>query len=81
VPTDTAQVKKNKKLYKMLTKKGMPAKHAATIANAPTTVVPAGNAKSAAASRKGKQGGTTAQHKAAGSKGGKTTAKKTSAKK
>ena len=62
------------KQYEALKDKGMSKERAAKIANSPDASSTA--ARSRAAARQGPQGGTTAQHKAAGRKGGKATAKK-----
>jgi hypothetical protein len=64
---------KNEKQYEALKDKGMSKQRAARIANSP-------NASSNGGKRSGsggnsKQGGTTAQHKAAGRKGGKAAAR------
>jgi hypothetical protein len=73
MPSKSANVK-NKKQYEALRDKGMSKERAAKIANSP-------DASRHGGQRSGKggdsrQGGTTAQHKAAGRKGGKATAKK-----
>jgi hypothetical protein len=73
VPSKSANVK-NPKQYEALRDKGMSKQRAARIANSPDASKHGGKA-----SGKGgdpKQGGTTAQHKAAGRKGGKAAAKK-----
>jgi hypothetical protein len=73
MPGRSANVK-NEKQYEALKDKGMSKQRAARIANSP-------NASSNGGKRSGSggnanQGGTTAQHKAAGRKGGKATARK-----
>ncbi len=73
MPSKSANVK-NPKQYESLRDKGMSKQRAARIANSPDASKHGGKA-----SGKGgdpEQGGTTAQHKAAGRKGGKATAKK-----
>jgi hypothetical protein len=65
---------KNEKQYEALTDKGMSKERAAKIANSPKASQHGGE-KSHAGSGKSNQGGTTAQHKAAGRKGGKAAAK------
>jgi hypothetical protein len=72
VPSKRPSVK-NEKQYEALKDKGMSKQRAARIANSP-------NASSNGGKRSGsggnsKQGGTTAQHKAAGRKGGKAAAR------
>lgn len=72
MPSRSANVK-NEKQYQALRDKGMSKQRAARIANAPDASKHGGQA-----SGKGgdpRQGGTTAQHKAAGRKGGKAAAK------
>lgn len=72
MPSRSANVK-NEKQYEALRDKGMSKQRAARIANAPDASKHGGQA-----SGKGgdpRQGGTTAQHKAAGRKGGKAAAK------
>ena len=76
MPTKSANVK-NEKQYEALKDKGMSKERAAKIANSPTASEHGGK-KSHSGSGKSNQGGTTAQHKAAGRKGGKATAKKKS---
>ena len=66
---------KNKKQYEALKDKGMSKQRAARIANSPDASKHGGE-KSHSGSGKANQGGTTAQQKAAGRKGGKATAKK-----
>jgi hypothetical protein len=72
MPSKSANVK-NEKQYEALMDKGMSKRRAAKIANSPDA-----SKKGGMQSGKGgnsRQGGTTAQHKAAGRKGGKATAK------
>jgi hypothetical protein len=73
VPSTTANVK-NKKQYEALKDKGMSKERAAKIANSPGASSRGG--KKSGSGGNPKQGGTTAQHKAAGRKGGKATARK-----
>ena len=68
---------KNEKQYEALKDKGMSKARAARIANSPDASRHGGE-KSHSGSGRSNQGGTTAQHKAAGRKGGKATARKTS---
>jgi hypothetical protein len=70
-----AQVK-NEKQYEALKDKGMSKERAAKIANSPNASSNGG--KKSGSGGNAKQGGTTAQHKAAGRKGGKATAAKKS---
>jgi hypothetical protein len=65
---------KNTKQYDALRDKGMSKERAAKIANSPDASKHGG--KSSGEAGNAKQGGTTAQHKAAGRKGGKVTAAK-----
>jgi len=65
---------KNDKQYEALTDKGMSKERAAKIANSPRAAQHGGET-SHSGSGKSNQGGTTAQHKAAGRKGGKAAAK------
>ncbi len=65
---------KNEKQYDALRDKGMSKARAARIANSPDASKHGGKASGKGGSAK--QGGTTAQHKAAGRKGGKATAAK-----
>jgi hypothetical protein len=74
MPGKRANVK-NEKQYEALKDKGMSKERAAKIANSPKASSHGGK-KSHSGSGNAKQGGTTAQHKAAGRKGGKATAKK-----
>jgi hypothetical protein len=64
---------KNEKQYEALKDKGMSKARAARIANSPDASKHGGQ-KSGSGGNK-KQGGTSAQHKAAGRKGGKAAAK------
>jgi hypothetical protein len=73
MPTKTAHVK-NKKQYEALKEKGMSKERAAKIANSPKASSHGG--KKSGSGGDSRQGGTTAQHKAAGRKGGRATAKK-----
>jgi hypothetical protein len=74
MPSKSANVK-NEKQYEALKDKGMSKERAAKIANSPNASKHGGE-KSHSKSGKSDQGGTTAQHKAAGRKGGKAAAKK-----
>ena len=74
VPSKSANVK-NEKQYEALKDKGMSKERAARIANSPQASKHGGE-RSHSGSGKSNQGGTTAQHKAAGRKGGKAAAKK-----
>jgi hypothetical protein len=74
MPSKSANVK-NPDQYDALRDKGMSKERAAKIANSPKASEHGGE-KSHSGSGNAKQGGTTAQHKAAGRKGGKATAKK-----
>jgi hypothetical protein len=65
---------KNEKQYEALKDKGMSKERAAKIANSPGASRKGG--KSSGKGGNSQQGGTTAQHKAAGRKGGKATARK-----
>ncbi len=73
MPSKSANVK-NEKQYEALKDKGMSKKRAAKIANSPGASSRGGHKSGSGGDAK--QGGTTAQHKAAGRKGGKATAKK-----
>ena len=73
MPGKRASVK-NEKQYEALRDKGMSKERAAKIANSPGASKPGG--KKSGSGGNPKHGGTTAQHKAAGRKGGKATAKK-----
>lgn len=66
---------KNEKQYEALKDKGMSKERAAKIANSPDASRNGGNKSGSGGSPK--QGGTTAQKKEAGRKGGKATAAKT----
>jgi hypothetical protein len=74
MPGKSAHVK-NEKQYEALKDKGMSKERAAKIANSPDASKHGGQA-SHSGRGKSSQGGTTAQHKAAGRKGGKAAAKK-----
>jgi hypothetical protein len=73
MPGKSAHVK-NEKQYEALKDKGMSKERAAKIANSPDASKHGGE-KSHSGSGKSNQGGTHAQHKAAGRKGGKAAAK------
>lgn len=75
MPGKKAHVK-NRKQYGALKDKGMSKERAARIANSPGASSRGG--KSSVSGGKAPQGGTTAQKKAAGRKGGKATARKSS---
>ncbi len=72
MPSRTARVK-NEKQYEALKDKGMSKQRAARIANAPSASSHGG--RKSGSGGNAKQGGTTAQHKAAGRKGGKAAAR------
>jgi hypothetical protein len=74
MPGKSAHVK-NEKQYEALKEKGMSKERAAKIANSPKASSQGGK-KSHSGSGKPNQGGTTAQYKAAGRKGGKAAAAK-----
>ena len=74
MPSKSANVK-NKDQYEALKDKGMSKERAAKIANSPKASKHGGE-KSHSGSGNSSQGGTTAQKKKAGSKGGKATAAK-----
>jgi hypothetical protein len=74
MPDKSAHVK-NEKQYEALKDKGMSKQRAARIANSPSASKHGGE-KSHSGSGQSNQGGTHAQHKAAGRKGGKAAAKK-----
>jgi hypothetical protein len=74
MPSKSANVK-NEKQYEALKEKGMSKERAARIANSPDASKHGGE-KSHSGSGRSSQGGTTAQKKAAGRKGGKATARK-----
>jgi hypothetical protein len=76
VPSKSANVK-NERQYEALRDKGMSKERAAKIANSPQASQHGGE-QSHSGRGKSNQGGTTAQHKAAGRKGGKATAAKKS---
>ena len=65
---------KNEKQYEALKDKGMSKERAAKIANSPGASSRGGRKSGSGGNPK--QGGTTAQHKAAGRKGGKAAARK-----
>jgi hypothetical protein len=73
MPKKRANVK-NEKQYEALKDKGMSKERAARIANSPGASSRGG--KSSGSGSSPKQGGTTAQKKAAGRKGGKASARK-----
>src|SRR5439155_11057916 len=73
MPGKSAHVK-NEKQYEALRDKGMSKERAAKIANSPDASKHGGQRSGSGGDRR--QGGTTAQHKAAGRKGGKAAAKK-----
>ena len=78
MPSKSANVK-NEKQYEGLKKKGMSKERAAKIANSPGASSRGGKSASSGSSRSSSsQGGTTAQKKAAGRKGGRATARKSS---
>ena len=74
MPGKSADVK-NERQYEALKDKGMSKERAAKIANSPKASKHGGEA-SHSGSGKSNQGGTSAQHKAAGRKGGKAAARK-----
>jgi hypothetical protein len=78
MPGKRANVK-NEEQYEALKKKGMSKERAAKIANSPDASKHGGQKSGSGGNPK--QGGTTAQRKAAGRKGGKATARKRAAKK
>ena len=73
MPARQANVK-NKKQYEALKEKGMSKERAAKIANSPKASSHGGKKSGSGGDKR--QGGTTAQHKAAGRKGGRATARK-----
>ena len=73
MPGTRANVK-NEKQYEALKENGMSKSRAARIANSPNTSKHGG--KKSGTGGNARQGGTTAQHKAAGRNGGKATAKR-----
>jgi hypothetical protein len=78
MPSKKANVK-NEKQYEALKDKGMSKERAAKIANSQGASRRGGEKSGSNGTRSSaKQGGTTAQKKAAGRKGGKATAKKSS---
>jgi hypothetical protein len=72
VPSKQANLK-NERQYEALKDKGMSKQRAARIANSPDASSHGG--KKSGSGGNAKQGGTTAQHKAAGRKGGRAAAK------
>jgi hypothetical protein len=72
MPSRSANVK-NQKQYEALKDKGMSKERAARIANSPDASSRGG--KKSGSGGNAKQGGTTAQHKAAGRKGGRAAVK------
>jgi hypothetical protein len=74
LPSKSANVK-NEKQYEALKGKGMSKERAAKIANSPSASEHGGK-KSHSGSGKASQGGTTAQQRSAGRKGGRAAAKK-----
>ncbi len=78
MPGKSAHVK-NEKQYERLKEKGMSKERAARIANSPDASSHGGKKSHSAGSHSSpSQGGTTAQKKAAGRKGGRATARKNS---
>jgi hypothetical protein len=78
MPGKSAHVK-NEKQYEALKDKGMSKERAARIANSPGSSSRGGKKSHSGSSRSSaSQGGTTAQKRAAGRKGGKATARKSS---
>ena len=78
MPSKSANVK-NEKQFEALKDKGMSKERAAKIANSPGASSRGGKSSGAGTKRSNSsQGGTTAQKKEAGRKGGKATAKKSS---
>lgn len=76
MPGKSAHVK-NEKQYEALKDKGMSKERAAKIANSPGAASRGGKHSHSGSTRStSSQGGTTAQKKAAGRKGGKATARK-----
>jgi hypothetical protein len=76
MPSKSANVK-NEKQYEALKDKGMSKERAAKIANSPDASSRGGKKSGSGSTRStASQGGTTAQKKAAGRKGGKATARK-----
>ena len=76
MPGKSAHVK-NEKQYEALKEKGMSKERAAKIANSPGASSRGGKSSHSKSSRSSaSQGGTTAQKKAAGRKGGNATARK-----
>ncbi|MCA1831166.1 MAG: hypothetical protein ABR548_11130 [Actinomycetota bacterium] len=80
MPTKRANVK-NEKQYEKLKEKGMSKQRAAKIANSPGASKRGGKkSHSGAGGTQTSQGGTSAQKKAAGRKGGRATARKRASK-
>jgi hypothetical protein len=77
VPRKSAHVK-NEKQYEALKKKGMSKERAAKIANSPDASSSGKHSHTGFSRSSSSQGGTTAQKKAAGAKGGRATARKSS---
>jgi hypothetical protein len=77
MPNKSTHVK-NEKQYEALKDKGMSKERAAKIANSPGASSKGGKRSHSGSSRSSSQGGTTAQKKAAGAKGGRATARKSS---
>ena len=75
MPGKKANVK-NEKQYEALKDKGMSKERAARIANSPGASSRGGKKSGLSSRSNSRQGGTTAQKKAAGRKGGKAAAKK-----
>jgi hypothetical protein len=75
MPGKSAHVK-NEKQYEALKEKGMSKERAAKIANSPGASSRGGKNSHSGSSHSSSQGGTTAQKRAAGRKGGKATARK-----
>jgi hypothetical protein len=80
MPNKKRPTVKNEDQYEALKKKGMSKERAARIANSPGASRRGGKAShsgsSRSASTRARQGGTTAQKKSAGRKGGKATARR-----
>ena len=75
MPSKSSNVK-NEKQYEKLKEKGMSKERAARIANSPSASSRGGKASGSGTRRSNSsQGGTTAQKKAAGRKGGRATAR------
>jgi hypothetical protein len=79
VPKKKMSSIKNRKQYEALRDKGMSKERAARISNSPGASKRGGKASGSGTRRRTtKQGGTTAQKRAAGRKGGRTSARKRS---